>query len=530
MEVDIVQDRSQILEQVSKILNSSLFMGSIILKDFLTYIVKETLNGNEDGLKEYVIATNVLKKDEDFNPQVSAIVRIHARRLRKRLDDYYATEGEKDTIRMSVPKGRYIPVFETANPSDSSGKIENNMVIQDGDWKPVIAVLPCTRLNHPEKIEVISTVLFRDISMKLTKASEIGVLPYSTAQKAYERLGTFSEMGSQLGVDYILTGTCLLEGEQVKFSFELIALNKMQLLWAESFKLKLGKKFESLEYINIIRKVIAMTCGYRGLIYQDLFINTEPQDYGKYYALYWHNYYHQRFSEEAFHTTMNAVEVGLEKNPENSLLLAFKGELFLNLLAMGVQGDIDYLKLGTQFVEKAIGINQNCQHAYQVLAWSQMLQHDKEEFVRAIEKTISINPNDVMYSGSAGFGYICMGEYEKGLDLMSEALSLNPHYPWNLSIAFCLYYLVHEEYKEALYWAKMINRKALFWDPLLRCSLLGYVGRTDEALDAYSELISLVPDFADRAPKLVAVFLLEENLQSSILNGFGLAGIELTGK
>jgi len=515
---------------MTRILESPLFLGSIILKDFLTYIVDETLLGNEEGLKEYVIATSVLKKGEDFNPQVSAIVRIHARRLRKRLDDYYLNEGVNDPIRISVPKGRYIPVFETkpAKATPASDDMHTNN--RDKEMKPVIAVLPCTLLNHPEDLGVICSVLSRDLSMALTRSLEMGVLPFSSAKTAFEKLGNYRDFGTQLGVDYILTGSCLMEEDRTKYSVELISIHNRQILWAESFYLNIAIKFETQEYRNIIRKVIAMTCGYQGLVYRDMFKYFEPKDYGKYYALYWHNYYHQRFSEEAFHETLGAVNYGLEQNPKNSLLLAIKGELLLNLLTMDVQGEIDYLMVGTQLVEEAIGVNQNCQHAFQVLAWSCMLRHDKEEFIRAIEKTISINPNDVMYSGSAGFGYVCMGEYDKGLDLMSEAMSLNPYYPWNLSVAFALYYIVQEDYKEAFYWAKMINRKALIWDPLLRCCTLGYLGRTQEAADTCQEIISLAPNFPERAKTIVHAFLFDKELQASILHGLHLAGMELKQK
>ncbi len=526
MELDLLQEKTQIKTQVSRILESTLFIGSIILRDFLNFIVEETLNGNKEGLKEYVIATSVLKKDEDFNPQVSAIVRIHARRLRIRLDDYYLAEGKNDPIRISVPKGRYIPLFETNHLINDMGSEEAEMPDSEKEMKPVIAVLPCTLLNHADELQVICSVLSRDLSAEFTRALEMGVLPFNSAKLAFEKLGNYREFGTQMGVDYILTGTCIQE-EQLKYTVELIALHNNQLLWAESFYLDVGTKFETQAYRNIVRKVMAMTCGYRGLVYQDMFRNFEPRDFGKYYVLYWHNYYHQKFSEEGFHETMEAVNIGLEKNPKNSLLLAFKGELFLNLLSMDVQGEIDYLKAGTQLVEEAIGIDQNCQHAFQVLAWSSMLRHDKEEFIRAIEKTMSINPYDVMYSGAAGFGYVCMGEYEKGLDLMSESMGLNPYYPWNLSVALSFYYIVHKEYKEASYWAKMINRKALIWDPLLRCCTLAYLGRTEEALDAYTEILSIVPNFPERAQTIVSAFLYEKSLQASILHGFSLAGIEI---
>ena len=65
-EFDHFNGETSIWEQVSRILDSPAFIGSIILRDFLNFIVEETLAGREDGLKEYVIATDVLKKDDDF--------------------------------------------------------------------------------------------------------------------------------------------------------------------------------------------------------------------------------------------------------------------------------------------------------------------------------------------------------------------------------------------------------------------------------------------------------------------------------
>lgn len=77
--------KKEIDKQVSKILQSEVFLKSKILSNFLRFIIMETLNGNEQSLKEYIIGVNVLKKDPDFNPQIDSIVRIHAGRLRKYL-------------------------------------------------------------------------------------------------------------------------------------------------------------------------------------------------------------------------------------------------------------------------------------------------------------------------------------------------------------------------------------------------------------------------------------------------------------
>jgi hypothetical protein len=45
-----------------------------------------------------------------FHPSIDAVVRVDATRLRAKLNDYYATEGSADSLRISIPKGTYMPV------------------------------------------------------------------------------------------------------------------------------------------------------------------------------------------------------------------------------------------------------------------------------------------------------------------------------------------------------------------------------------------------------------------------------------
>src|SRR5690606_5730995 len=73
----------------------------------------ETVNGRTDGLKEYTIAVSALGKPADFNPQTDAIVRIHAGRLRRLLNEYYTNQGKDNPILIEVVKGTYAPVFRS---------------------------------------------------------------------------------------------------------------------------------------------------------------------------------------------------------------------------------------------------------------------------------------------------------------------------------------------------------------------------------------------------------------------------------
>ena len=73
----------------------------------LRYLTEQALNGRDRELKEYGIGVDVLERGSDFDPRTDTIVRVQARRLRAKPDDYYRREGTSDRIVVTVPKARY---------------------------------------------------------------------------------------------------------------------------------------------------------------------------------------------------------------------------------------------------------------------------------------------------------------------------------------------------------------------------------------------------------------------------------------
>ncbi len=49
-------------------------------------------------------------------------MRLEAGKLRKSLDSYYLNDGGADRVRISVPKGGYIPSFTYSEPSTEHGR------------------------------------------------------------------------------------------------------------------------------------------------------------------------------------------------------------------------------------------------------------------------------------------------------------------------------------------------------------------------------------------------------------------------
>src|SRR5262245_13678640 len=142
-------------EELERIFRDPHFTESAILKKFLSFIVQETIQGRSNCLKEYTIAINVLEKPLSFNPQENGIVRIHAGRLRRALTEYYGDMGQNDQIVITIPKGKYVPVFANRSNAVEAAIIDRELndetfaIEEGGDI--VLAVLPfsCTTRTGP---------------------------------------------------------------------------------------------------------------------------------------------------------------------------------------------------------------------------------------------------------------------------------------------------------------------------------------------------------------------------------------------
>ncbi len=78
----------------------------------INYIGEKYFKGETEKLHEYDIATEVFGRSKTtFNPGEDAIVRVEAHRLRRRLKEYYESEGKDHLIQLSIPPGSYIPLF-----------------------------------------------------------------------------------------------------------------------------------------------------------------------------------------------------------------------------------------------------------------------------------------------------------------------------------------------------------------------------------------------------------------------------------
>ena len=102
----------EILAGLERLLASESFAASAQLSRFLRYVVENGLPGMVTQLKESVIGVAVFHRGAAYDPKTDPVVRVEARRLRARLEEYYSGAGAGEPVRISLPKGGYVPAFE----------------------------------------------------------------------------------------------------------------------------------------------------------------------------------------------------------------------------------------------------------------------------------------------------------------------------------------------------------------------------------------------------------------------------------
>jgi TolB-like protein len=179
---------------LEKICASEQFSGSPRLARFLRFAVEKTLAGEGGDLKEYLLGTEVFDRGSGFDPRIDPIVRVEARRLRAKLDEYYQRDGRDDPHRIVFRKGSYTPAFESA-PSPQTparpqarrlwrwglagvvlaGALAGAILMRDAS-PPLIAVIPWGEAEEREFADGLGEA----VAAELSRNSNVRVVPWTS--------------------------------------------------------------------------------------------------------------------------------------------------------------------------------------------------------------------------------------------------------------------------------------------------------------------------------------------------------------
>ena len=94
-----------------RIVASRSFAKSALLSRFLLYVCEREITGKTAEISEHQIGVHVFGRRPGYHPGEDNIVRNYARQLRHRLDQYFLEEGRGEELRLSIPRGKYVPVY-----------------------------------------------------------------------------------------------------------------------------------------------------------------------------------------------------------------------------------------------------------------------------------------------------------------------------------------------------------------------------------------------------------------------------------
>jgi TolB-like protein/Flp pilus assembly protein TadD len=280
---DPMRQDAAVRNELERLVASPSLRDSDNLKRFLRYIVERTLAGEGDQLKEYRLGLEVFDRDPSFDPKVDPVVRMAARRLRIKLQEYYENGGRGACVRIEVPKGGYAAVFVTTErtpemaagttlaselpqpdtkPLSFSEKIRWMIAfvllaavasyflyqrhirsLQASGEMPSLAVLPFLNLTGNPDNDFMSDGITEEITAEMAKAAGLRVVARTSAFQFKGKAENVREIGRRLNASSVLEGSIQTQSDRLRITAQLIRTSDGYHLWAETYDLPSKDRF-----------------------------------------------------------------------------------------------------------------------------------------------------------------------------------------------------------------------------------------------------------------------------------------------
>ncbi len=136
-------ERPVLEEALERVLHSRCFRNAPSSRRLLSYLAGHAAIGDPGQLKEYTIGVDAFGKPSGYDPRQDSTVRIQVGRLRKKLFEYYRSEGLNDQWLIVLPKGSFAlecverEGSDTASeePDDEAAEPEVEPAARSNPWK-----------------------------------------------------------------------------------------------------------------------------------------------------------------------------------------------------------------------------------------------------------------------------------------------------------------------------------------------------------------------------------------------------------
>jgi adenylate cyclase len=412
---------SAVCEQLARIVNSPRFISSARLCRFLTHIVNRTIHGDLDSLKEFSIAVEVFDRTADYDPNIDAIVRVEARRLRAKLKEYYEGPGRSDAVLIGLRPGSYVPIFRWLDPEPRNQAQEIGASIQS--CAASVAVLPFVNMSPDPEQDYFCDGISEEIINLLTHIAGLKVIARSSAFQFKGMSVDIREVGRRLGADVVIEGSVRKAGDQLRITAQANETESGHHLWSETFARELKDVFaiqeEIAHAVGSLLRLHMPEARPRGRVSdQDLEAYTR---YVKARVLVYQQ------SPETLRAALRQLRELIELFPDYAPAYSGIAEANGHLAIFGfVSGRAVYPEMKTT-VERGYALNpesgETCTVLGGVRAW---FEYRRDEAYRLYDRALKLQPGLARTYRYRAMALLCQGDIEAAESGLRRATELDP--------------------------------------------------------------------------------------------------------
>lgn len=511
--------------QLAHITASSGFRNAPRLQRFLTYVVGECLAGRTDRLKGYSIGLEVFDKNESFDPQTDTIVRVQARALRQKLEQYYGHEGAQDPVVISIPKGTYEPHFAIADQTGGPAPA----LAPD---KPSIAVLPFDDFSEDLSHAAFSDGLTEEVIATLSRFKELSVFSRSTTRKAKLDNLSISQMYQAFRPDFVLEGSCRISPQAVVITINLVVAASDEVVLTRHFNRALTP-----DAIYAVQDEMAV------LIAEQIADRFGPLDqYArraarsglslKWETFRWISKYHKytlQLSQSDREQIREGLARALEADPASSDACAALALVTLDDYRVSLAGRpaTAALDQSLDFAQEAVRLDPQNPSALEALALAYFHRGAFERFDQVATQALALNPGHGDMLAMIGVCYGARMDWDRAMPLLDRAIALNPLQPGWFHIPKAIGLMMTGQTQAAI--AEM-HVSPLHGVAFYHCHLAWLLSETnnmESAMAQKSLLLEVLPEFEEVVMAHCRAWCIDDAILHRALAGWRRLGLNV---
>jgi tetratricopeptide (TPR) repeat protein len=402
---------AEIRAQLDLILRSRAFIQSHRIRRFLQFVVEESLLGQPHRLKEYLIGLEVFDRREAFDPRVDSIVRVEARRLRYKLEEYYRSEGREDIVRIVLRKGSYIPMFEYRGAAGGASPVSPRRSIEIGLFSLINATSE-TGAAAEEIQRRLAHVLIKEGCFQVVMLRSQSLAPGSE---------TASNAISGNAADYLIEGSLELQEHGFRLLLQLQQSADGSYIWSETTDGRL-EDLSSIDHLaqRLVRDLAASS--------REAVVARRQSDRKESCDAYLQGRYHWKLATpDSIRNSIAFFSKAVETDPNYAAAWAALSEALLVSSVFGLLPPSDSDTRMKEAAVRAIALNPSLPEAHVALgAVLSLLDWDWAAGEEELQKGIHLDITGPIGHLAYGIQLACRGAKNAAVAQVERALEADP--------------------------------------------------------------------------------------------------------